>query len=55
MLSNRETVMSDEKDAVAEYCAKLIHDSDFVYIDAGSTKYMIVDLITNTNATYVSN
>ena len=54
-VSNRETVMSDEKDAVAEYCAKLIHDSDFVYIDAGTTTLKLVDHITNTNATYVTN
>ena len=54
-VSNRETVMSDEKDAVAEYCTKLIHDSDFVYIDAGTTTLKLVDHITNTNATYVTN
>ena len=54
-VSNRETVMSDEKDVVAEYCAKLIHDSDFVYIDAGTTTLKLVDHITNTNATYVTN
>ena len=54
-VSTRETVMSDEKDAVAEYCAKLIHDSDFVYIDAGTTTLKLVDHITNTNATYVTN
>ena len=54
-VSNRETVMSDEKDLVAEYCAKLIHDSDFVYIDAGTTTLKLVDHITNTNATYVTN
>ena len=54
-VSNRETVMSDEKDAVAEYCAKLINDSDFVYIDAGTTTLKLVDHITNTNATYVTN
>ena len=43
------------EDAVAEYCAKLIHDSDFVYIDAGTTTLKLVDHITNTNATYVTN
>ena len=54
-VSNRETVMSDEKDLIAEYCARLINDSDFVYIDAGSTTLKLVDHITNTNATYVTN
>ncbi len=54
-VSNRETVMSAEKDLIAKYCAKLINDSDFVYIDAGSTTLKLVDHITNTNATYVTN
>lgn len=54
-VSSRETVMSEEKDLIAEYCAKLINDSDFVYIDAGTTTARLVDHITNPNATYVTN
>lgn len=54
-VSNRETVMSAEKDAIAAYSAALINDSDFVFIDAGTTTSRLVDYITNERATYVTN
>ena len=47
--------MLDEKKAIAIYCAKLINDTDFVYIDAGTTTDILTDYITNKNATYVTN
>lgn len=54
-VSSRELVMSEEKNAIALYAAKLINDSDFVFIDAGTTTSRLVDHITNTKATYVTN
>lgn len=54
-VSQRETKMSDEKNLIAAYCAKMINDSDFVYIDAGTTTSRLIDYITNTKATYVTN
>ena len=47
--------MLEEKKAIAIYCAKLINDTDFVYIDAGTTTDLLTDYITNKNATYVTN
>lgn len=54
-VSQRETKMSDEKNLIASYCAKMINDSDFVYIDAGTTTSRLIDYITNSKATYVTN
>lgn len=54
-LINRRNVKQDEKKKVASYAANLIQPTDFVYIDAGSTTELIVDYITETNATYVTN
>ena len=51
-----KTVMNvQEKDAIARYAATLIEDDDFVFIDAGSTTYLMTDHLTNRNATYVTN
>lgn len=52
---SRESVMSEEKDRIARYAATLIRDDDFVYIDAGTTTGRMIDYITNTKATYVTN
>lgn len=54
-VSTRETVMSKEKNAIAQYGAKLINDTDFVYIDAGTTTSRLIDYISNSKATYVTN
>ena len=44
-----------EKAAIARHAAKLIGPDDFVYIDAGSTTGCLVEAITETRATYVTN
>lgn len=54
-VSKREEVMIEEKKSIAAYCAGLINDSDFVYIDAGTTTSLFVDCISNSKATYVTN
>lgn len=51
----RENVMSEEKTAIAKYSATLISDSDFVYIDAGTTTSRLIDYLGNNKATYVTN
>ena len=38
-----------------KYAASMINDSDFVYIDAGTTTSRLIDFIDNQNATYVTN
>ncbi|MBR6408313.1 MAG: DeoR/GlpR transcriptional regulator [Clostridia bacterium] len=45
----------DEKSDIAEYAASLINDDDFVYIDAGSTTYLMTRHIAETKATFVTN
>lgn len=54
-VSSRENLMSEEKDLIARYSATLINDTDFVYIDAGTTTSRLIDYISNTKATYVTN
>ena len=51
----RESVMSEEKTAIARYAATLVHDGDFVYIDAGTTTYRVIDFLTNSRANYITN
>lgn len=54
-VSNREALMSAEKDAIARYSATLINDTDFVFIDSGTTTLRLVDCIGNSRATFVTN
>ena len=51
----REKLMSEEKTEIARYCATLINNTDFVYIDAGTTTSRLIDFIENDKATYVTN
>lgn len=45
----------NEKARIAAYAATLIQDDDYVFIDAGSTTFLLACKITNTKATYVTN
>ena len=54
-VANRTNTMSEEKTAIARYAATLIHDDDFVFIDAGTTTSRLIDFISNNKATYVTN
>ncbi len=51
----REGEMFEEKTAIARYAATLVHDGDFVFIDAGTTTYRLIDFLTNKKATYMTN
>ena len=54
--SIKETLMQEEKTEIARYCATLINDTDFVYIDAGTTTSRLIDFIPeNSRAVYVTN
>ena len=44
-----------EKEQIARYAASLIQPSDFVYLDAGTTTGCMIDYITETSATIVTN
>lgn len=45
----------EDKIVIAKFAAQLIKATDFVYIDAGTTTDRVIDYITETNATYVTN
>ena len=44
-----------EKDVISEYAASLIQDTDFVYIDSGTTTLYLIDHIANKKAKYITN
>ena len=52
---SRESEMFEEKTAIARYAATFVHDGDFVFIDAGTTTYRLIDFLTNKKATYITN
>lgn len=45
----------EAKEAVARYAAAQIMDDDFVFIDAGSTTYLMTTFIDNTKARFLTN
>lgn len=45
----------DEKERIAKYAASQIYDEDFVYIDAGTTTYLMATHIKDCKATFVTN
>lgn len=45
----------DEKKRIAAYAASLINPSDFIYLDAGTTTGFMLDAISETSATIVTN
>ena len=51
----RQSLNVDDKSKIARYAASLIEESDFVYIDAGTTTEMMIDYITETKAIYITN
>ena len=51
----RETLESSAKTAIAKYAATLVYDTDFVFIDAGTTTSRFIDFLENDKATYVTN
>ena len=54
-LSGRQSLHMPEKRAIGAYAATLIKPNDFVFIDGGTTTECLVDAITETGATYVTN
>ena len=54
-ISHRHTLNIDSKQAIAKYAGSLIEENDFVFIDAGTTIYYMVDYITVKNVTFVTN
>lgn len=57
-ITERITRFVNEKKKIASYCASLIQDGDFIYLDSGTTTYEIIpylrgkDVIVVTNGVY---
>lgn len=51
----RKAVHTAEKQAIGAYAATLIEPGDFVFIDGGTTTECLVDAITQTQASYLTN
>ena len=45
----------NEKKVIAQYAASQISDDDFVFIDAGTTTYLMLDYLKGSKATFVTN
>lgn len=45
----------NEKTVIAQYAASQISDDDFVFIDAGTTTYLMIDYLKGSKATFVTN
>lgn len=54
-MSGRVTLHAEEKRAIGASAAQLIKPDDFVFIDGGTTTQCLVDAITETRATYLTN
>ena len=59
---NREDVINvkvrvnyDEKARIARYAASLINDDDYVFLDAGSSTYLLAGFIENKRASFLTN
>ena len=53
--AGRQTLYREQKQAIGAYAATLIAPDDFVFIDGGTTTECLVDAITETRATYLTN
>ena len=54
-LAGRQSLRMMQKRTIAAYAATLIAPDDFVFIDGGSTTECLVDAITETRATFLTN
>lgn len=53
--AGRQSIHMEEKQAITSYAASLIQPTDFVFIDGGTTTECLVEAITQTEATYLTN
>lgn len=54
-MSGRKVLHTEEKRAIGAYAATLIRPDDFVFVDGGTTTECLVDALTETSATYLTN
>ncbi len=46
---------TEEKEIIAKFASSLIHDHDFVYLDAGTTTGRMIDFLTAKDVSFVTN
>lgn len=54
-ISERERKNVEEKKAIAQYAASLIHTNDLVFLDAGTTTSYLINYIDTPNVSFVTN
>lgn len=54
-VSTKSRLYVEQKERIARYAAAVIHEDDFVFIDAGTTTERLIDFIPSTQATFVTN
>lgn len=54
-VAQKMEVRKEEKQQIAAYAASLIENSDFVYLDAGTTTGYMLDYLADTKASFVTN
>ncbi len=54
-VKTKRDLYTTEKSSIARKAAELIGRGDFVYIDAGTTTFQMIDFLSETNASYVTN
>lgn len=54
-VESKAKMFAEEKIAIARFAASLIHDGDFVFIDAGTTTEKMLDFLPDKNVTFVTN
>ena len=53
---NEKSLMNiNEKEGIAKYAASQVNDDDFVFIDAGTTTYLMLDFLKGSKASFVTN
>lgn len=55
VFAERQSLNAPEKDAIGAYAASLVGPSDLVYIDAGTTTLALVEHLSETRATFMTN
>lgn len=54
-VETKYSLHTDEKRRIAKMAALMIHDSDFVYLDAGTTTECLLDYLTCRDTVFVTN
>jgi len=54
-LEYRQELYKEEKILIAKYCAALIEEDDFIFLDAGTTTGLMIDYLQKSTAIFVTN